>query len=308
MSFNEIPAGAVFLFGFFDGVHLGHKALFDEAARIAGNNRKIVVWTFLSMPKVPQRALITTNEEKSSLFSSLGADRVIFEDFSRLSKLNGRDFFFQEIAQKYHPYAVICGFNFKFGKNASCGCAEFSDFAAESGIKCVVLPPFEESGKVVSSTAIRNFIAAGDMHSAAEYLGRPYSVTLPVTHGKMLGRTIGHPTINQVFGEEKIIPPNGVYSCVVEFTENGEKTTKFGVCNIGYRPTVNSNRNDITLETNIFDFSGDLYGKMIKTSFIEKLRDEKKFASVEELSAQIMCDTENAKLSLEKFENKSNIL
>ena len=114
------------------------------------------------------------------------------------------------------------------------------------------------------------------------------------------------PTINQHFPEDKVTPPRGVYSCTVSFILDGQSCTFDGVCNIGHRPTVNSDKNDVTVETYIIGFSGDLYGTEVKTSFFEYLRGEKKFPSVEELSEQVRIDEEKAKISLAAFAEKQN--
>lgn len=297
-SASSVLYGAIFLLGYFDGVHLGHRALIDEAKTLADPKRPIVIRTFDSLPKSSADAgVLTTNEEKCKIFASLGVDAVIFDSFDELKSLSGEEFFLRHIAA-HSPYAVVCGFNFRFGRFASCASSDLADFAEKNGIICRTVDEFVLEEQTVSSTVIRGMISSGDIIGANKLLGHPYSITSEVIHGKELGRTIGHPTINQRFPVGKVIPPNGVYSCTAEFTIDGKKQIRGGVCNIGSRPTVNDDESDVTVETYIFDFSGDLYGSYVKISFTEYIRPEKKFTSIEELSHQIETDEKNARKSL----------
>ena len=297
---SAVPAGAVFLLGYFDGVHLGHRTLIDRALECAAENRTpIVVWTFERLPKGD---ILTDNAEKCALLGGYGVDFAVFEDFASLKDLDGRTFFDDVIVRRHRPSAVVCGYDFRFGRRAAWTSCDLCRFAEEAGMDCAVVPQFERDGCPVSSTAIRSLISSGDVRKAAELLGRLYSVTLPVVHGHAIGRTIGHPTINQIIPPGRISPARGVYSCTVEFTDkSGVRQVKGGVCNIGSRPTVNRDTADVTLETYIFDFSGDLYDLSITTGFCEKLRDERKFASVDELAEQIARDSEHAQESLARM-------
>ena len=295
---SAVPDGAVFLLGYFDGVHLGHRSLIDRAAEYAEGKKNVAAWMFGRLPKGD---VLTDNAEKCVLLGEYGVDYAVFEEFDSLKDLDGRTFFDDIIVRRYHPSAVVCGYNFRFGRRAAWSSDDLCRFAEEAGIGCAVVPHFEKDGCPVSSTAIRSLIAAGRVDEAAELLGRSYSVTLPVVHGHRIGRTIGHPTINQIIPPGRISPARGVYSCTVSFTDkDGVHRFCGGVCNIGSRPTVNRDTADVTLETYIFDYSGDLYDLSVKTSFCEKLRDETKFSSVEELAEQITRDGERARESLTK--------
>jgi len=295
---SVLSGGAVFLLGYFDGVHLGHRALIDRAVKCAGGTSPVAAWMFEHLPKGD---VLTDNAEKCALLGEYGVDYAVFEEFDFLKDLDGRTFFDDVIVRQYHPSAVVCGYNFRFGRRAAWTSDDLCRFAEEAGIACEVVPHVEKDGCPVSSTAIRSMVSAGRTDEAAELLGRPYSVTLPVVHGHRIGRTIGHPTINQIIPPGRISPSRGVYSCTVEFTDkDGVHCLRGGVCNIGSRPTVNRDTADVTLETYIFDYSGDLYDLSVRTCFFEKLRGETKFSSVEELAEQIARDGERARESLAK--------
>ena len=303
---SAIPQGAVLLLGYFDGVHRGHRALIEQAVKCAAGERCVVVWTFDTLSK---GELLTDNAEKCALFAEYGVDYAVFENFESLKDFDGRTFFDEVIVRRHHPSAVICGYNFRFGRRAAWSSDDLCRFAEESGVDCTVVSPVEREGIPVSSTAIRSAIASGDVQTAAELLGRPYSLTLPVVHGKALGRTIGHPTINQIIPPGRMSPARGVYSCTVVFTDkSGVRQCRGGVCNIGSRPTVNRNEADVTLETYIFNYSGDLYDCSVQTEFVEKLRDERKFSSVDELAEQIRRDEEHASESLLRYGRSHAVL
>lgn len=293
----DLPCGCAIAFGFFDGVHVGHRQLITAARSIAGD-RPVATWTFDGMPKLPRGAHLTTKSEKCAALADCGADYVIFEDFDSVRSMSGREFFEKRIAQLLFPSAVVCGYNFRFGERASCTAAELEKFAKSHGIGCAVVPEVTLGGSPVSSSAIRELVRAGDMLSAARILGRPYSLTGEVSHGRRIGTKIGHPTANLHFPEDKLIPPRGVYSCTVRSAEDG--WLKYGVCNIGSRPTVNDDTCDVTLEVYVFDHEGELYGREITVSLVELLRTEKRFNSLDELRAQITLDADNAKTSLKK--------
>lgn len=280
--------------GYFDGVHLGHAKLIGEAKKSCPLS---VVRIFESLPKAD--VMLTTLDEKLALFDSLGVDCVIIDDFGALRDMSGREFFGSCVAS-LSPASVVCGYNYRFGKGAAYTTDDMKKYSAEMGISCTVVPEFILGGESVSSSKIRALLADGDVERANALLGRMYSVTDRVCHGKELGRTIGFPTINQRPPKSKALPKDGIYSCTAEFFADGEKIVRGGVCNIGSRPTVNSDENDITLETYIFDYEGDLYSKEVKISFAERLRGEVRFDSVERLREAIASDALHARESLGK--------
>lgn len=281
--------------GFFDGVHRGHMRLIEEAR---DGNSFTAVRMFTALPKAG--VLLTTTEEKLALLEKAGVDAVIFDDFSQLHDMSGRDFF-EKCVLSLSPSVVVCGYNYRFGKGAAWSTDELKKFCEEHSISCSAVDEYRFDGMTVSSSAIRSLIAEGDMIKANSLLGRMYSVTDKIKHGKQLGRTIGFPTINQRPVKHKALPKEGIYSSVNRFTISGEEHSFAGVCNIGFRPTVNRDENDITLETYIMDFSGDLYSESVTTYFAERLRGEIRFPSVEALREQIARDADHAKESIEKY-------
>ncbi|MBQ8186405.1 MAG: riboflavin biosynthesis protein RibF [Clostridia bacterium] len=294
-QYHTVPHGSVILFGCFDGVHPGHLSLLKEARAIA-KDRPVVVWV------IDRRTsdTITSLPEKCAAFASAGADLLLTENFEAIRSLTGEEFF-RDCVMSLHPRAVVCGFNFRFGVRASSSAEDMRTMAEKNGILCSVVPPLTIDGMTVSSTAIRNAVKAGDLPLAEKLLGRPLSYTSEILHGRQIGRTISHPTVNQRIPSGRLIPPYGVYSCTVTFDEDGVTVTKGGVCNLGSRPTVNDDTNDVTLETYLFDFSGDLYGRTLTTSLCEMIRPERKFDSVDELRRQIEADEDTARASLARI-------
>ena len=164
-------------------------------------------------------------------------------------------------------------------------------YLGAKGISVITEEPVCLNGLPVSSTRVRTLLAEGETEEVKVLLGRPYSIRFPVLHGKRLGRTIGFPTLNQVFPEEYVTPKKGVYAVRVTF--DGKEY--FGVCNVGSRPTVDDD-DRVIAETHLLDFSGELYGKEVRVEFHRFLRAEKKFSSLEELKLQIGKDRETARL------------
>ncbi len=293
VQIEALPQETVTVFGFFDGVHIGHAALISSARDYAESiGAPLCVWTFDSLPKA--RLIITDNSEKLAALSALGVSFVVFEDYAAVRYLPSDDFFSGYILPVLSPAAVFCGFNFNYGKNAAGNAASFERSASEHGIFSSVLPPFEIDGKPLSSSFIRSLISDGKVDEANKYLTMKYSFTSPVLHGRRIGHTLGFPTVNQRPDNKKLLPPFGVYACTVAIDE----MTFGGVCNIGIRPTVNGDGRDVTLESHIFGYSGNAYGKSVTVSLISMIRPERKFSSHEELSEQIMRDADAARTLL----------
>lgn len=293
---SSLPPGCVLLLGSFDGVHGGHRALLREAAAMAEPRQApVCVWTFEYQPKPSQQmGVLTDTDEKCTLLREAGADYALFADFESLRSLDGDTFFREHIAEPHRPSAILCGFNFRYGKGASCTAEHLAASARDAGIACHVIPPFEADGAPLSSSRIRALIAEGDVKTAASLLCHPYSIAAPVEHGKALGHTLGFPTANQRMPRGKLTPKHGVYVVMAQYEDGGALHRTCGVCNIGSRPTVNGDTRDVTLETHLLSGSPDLYGKNLRLYFADRLRDEQPFPDLDALRAQIAEDCRRA--------------
>lgn len=296
---DTIPTGSAVVLGFFDGVHLGHAELIRSAKKYADEHRtSVTVWTFESMPKAEK--VITTPDEKISVLSSLGVDYALLEDFFEVQEMTPDTFFDDYLIKKLAPSALFFGFNFRYGKNAAGGAGTLAESAKAHGIDSFTMLPYEKNGLVVSSSRIRSLILDGKLDEANALLMHPYSVSGKVMRGNRIGHTIGFPTLNLRLPKEKIPAKNGVYASIAIIDGKRYKA----VSNLGSRPTVNGDTNDVTLETHIFDFEREFYGDRLTVEFISFIRKEKRFSSVDELSAQIVIDSNKAKeLLLQKNKN-----
>ena len=282
--------------GNFDGVHLGHKALISLAAA-RQNTSKSAVWTFAEPSSRflnGRPGLLSTMEERLSLFRELGIDIVFIEDFENVRDMEA-DIFAKEILyRRCHVRAAVCGFNFRYGKNAAGTAETLSEAFHALGASVTVMPPYQIGGVTVSSSEIRAALAAGDVETAAAMLGRPYSLTGEVVAGKKLGHLLGFPTANIPLKEDDPVR-NGVYAARVRI----DGTEHEAVVNVGHRPTV-GNGPDRVLEAHLLDFEGDLYGQTIEVELLEFLREEQRFGSTEELSRQIEADKKRARERLRR--------
>lgn len=316
-SGTEIPAlpkGCSVALGFFDGVHIGHRAILREATRHARiMDSSSAVWMISSHGSNKARSpLLTDDKEKLALMGACGIDFAVLASFEEIRNLSGEEFVRCVLAEKLGAAAAVCGFNFRFGKGAAWGMDDLSRLCRAAGITQITVPAVTYDGESVSSSRIRQLIVRGDMESAAVLLGRPFYFRLPVLGGKMLGRTLGFPTANQLPPPYLMCPPRGVYATEVELSDNnGEVKYYPGSTNIGVCPTVTdevladsglqndaagaANGHRAVAETYIEGFEGDLYGQVIKVSFLRRIRGEMKFPSVDALTAQIRRDSETAR-------------
>ena len=287
--------------GFFDGVHLGHRLVIEqlvEAAAVRGDESMVV--TFWPHPRnVLQKEarslrLLTSLHEKKDLLLDMGVDRVEVMPFTKdFSRMTTREYL-RELMDRYGAKAVLIGYDNRMGCDAD-GADQVAAVAHDLGLEVIrtqMVP--SEQGYAVSSTKIRERLEAGDVRAASAMLGYDYTLHGVVVAGNRLGRTIGFPTANmQMYEPLKQVPGNGVYFVKVETLGRN----LYGMCNVGCRPTVSSG-NHRTIETHIFDFSEDIYGLDIKVTFIEKLRDEVRFESLEALRSQLEKDKETLKLKI----------
>ena len=292
---KDIPPCSIAL-GNFDGVHVGHQALISQAVEKGKEiGIKSGVFTFSNHPKnlfAGENLIknIIYQEEKAALIERLGVDYLFNIEFTwEISRMEPVDFIDRLLVEKMNMREAFCGFNYRFGYQAAGNPSILRKEGLEKGYNVNEIPPVTIDGDVVSSTLIRGLIKAGEMEECEKYLGRKYSIGGEVVVGNRLGRKIGFPTSNIMIDENMVTPPNGVY--ITYCIYNKEKYPS--VTNVGVKPTIGSFKKN--METHIFNFDRELYGKMIKVEFLKMTRDEVKFDSVEELSQQIVKDCQMAK-------------
>ena len=286
----------VLALGNFDGVHSAHRALLMRAVRLAHDRGCMsAAWCFdpPSSAYLGGAATLSTTEEKLSMLAECGLDYACLADFPTLREYSPADFIETVLKQDAHAVHVVCGFHFRFGKGGTGDAALLKRAFGESSVD--ILPPIclplDGRETVISASAVRTALLGGNAKTAARLLGRPYSLTAPVVHGKALGRTLGIPTINQNVPTGKLMPLGGIYATRVWI----EDKPYIGVTNVGRRPTVDRLDAPVNCETHIFDFDRDLYGKTVTIEFHHRLRDEKKFNSLDELKTAVHGDIAAAK-------------
>lgn len=287
--------GCAVTIGFFDGVHHGHHYLLQQLETLAAEHGlSAVAVTFDCHPRqvvcedfVP--SLLTTQEEKLALLSETFSGKVVVLPFTKeLSTLTAKEFMQSVLREKLNAKLLLMGYNHRFGHGGGTP-EEYAAWGRETGIK--VCQAEALAGEKVSSSRIRNLINQGDIDNANAMLGYPYFLTGTVIIGKQIGRQIGFPTANLLLPEHKQLPACGVYAVWVVLPD---KTKYGGMLCIGHRPTIEAN-GELSIEVHIFDFKGDLYGEQICLDFIGKLREERHFASLDTLQAQLTRDAAAAR-------------
>jgi riboflavin kinase / FMN adenylyltransferase len=283
--------------GFFDGVHLGHQQIIRQTIADARQHEALaVVVTFDQHPNVvvaPQRVppMIYPLEKKLSVIDLLGADALWLIHFDKAFSELSAEQFIRELVEGLGRIQSVCvGSNFKFGHKREGNVTLLKTFGEKFNFIVHGMAAVALDGKPVSSTRIREAIRTGDLDAASQMLGRAYSLAGKIIEGDKLGHKLGFPTANlDIAG--LVLPPTGVYACHATFDG---KTFRAAV-NIGYRPTLKESNPTLHVEAHLLDFNGDLYDKEMEITFVEKLRDEKKFSSLEELKKQIAADVAEAK-------------
>lgn len=292
---DSYPESAVVALGNFDGVHLGHQAIF-EAAREEGARLgvPVVCFTFNPHPTLELKPesnlkLLMTYDEKRMLISELGVPFCVEEHFdSALAMMSARDFFEEILCRRARARAIVVGDQFSFGRNREGTIDRLTGYCREASIGLTALPPVSVEGAPVSSSRIRGLLSEGEVGAAESLLGRPYFYRAEVVHGDKRGRTIGFPTANMRC-EEKFPLRSGVYATSVLW--RGVEYPS--VTNIGVRPTFDPP--ELKIETHILDQDFDLYGEWLEVRFHGRIRDERKFASIDELKAGIASDVKLAR-------------
>lgn len=295
--------GRAVAIGMFDGVHRGHRHLLERVvSEASARGLRPAVITFTAHPTellIPDNAarLLTDIDSRRRMLEAEGIHDVIALEFTpELMTLTSKEFL-QMIHERYDVKCLVVGFNNRFGSDRQHGFADYRRFGAETGVDVVLAS--ELPGLKTSSSIIRRLLAEGKVEEAAACLGRPYEISGEVVDGKRLGRTIGFPTANiRMLNRRGLLPGAGVYAVYVR--DLAEPAVRHAaMLNIGSNPTVNGTADaPTTVEAHIFDFDGNLYGHILELTFVARLRDERRFPSVEALKAQLGRDAAAARAVL----------
>lgn len=294
--------GTVATIGNFDGIHRGHQAIVRQLHDLARRlDTRTTVITFDPLPgeyflgdKAPAR--LTTLREKFIQFDRLGVDQLLTMPFNRkLAEMPAQQFIDDILVRGLAIKALVIGDDFRFGKGREGDFNLLRQAGEHYGFEVIDTKTVLDDEERISSTRIRNALAAGDLELAARLLGRPYSMSGTVIHGEKLGRTIGFPTAN-IRVHRTVSPLHGVFAVEVE-------CIGYGVTNVGTRPTVDGK--GFLIETHLLDFDGDLYGQHINIRWLKKLRGEQKFDSLDALKAQIRKDIDAARLYFAQLESRT---
>lgn len=292
---NFKAVNPVVTIGTFDGVHLGHREVISELKRISAlSGGDSVVFTFEPHPRIiiapheDSLRLLSTKDEKINLMEKIGIDHLVIYPFTKeFSKLSYNEFITNILVEKMKISSLVVGYDHRFGQGRKGNFNSLELLSNSLNFKVEQLSQLLVDDMVVSSTKIRLALEAGDITKANHFLGYRYTLSGKVIEGEQLGRKLGFPTANiETFDRYKLVPGDGVYAVLVE---TGGKTYK-GMLNVGIRPTVNFNADHKSIEVHIFDFDTDIYNSDITLFFVEKIRDEQKFADIVELHDQLIKD------------------
>lgn len=283
--------------GNFDGVHRGHQEIISRTVKEAASaGLKSGVFTFSNhtssvLKNVPPVKNILYPDQKISILEEMGVDYMFNIPFTEeILRMNPEEFIDRILVDKFNIREAYCGFNYTFGYKASGTAEVLMHEGLKRGFGIHVQEPYVIDGIVVSSTYIRQLIEEGRMEECTKFMGRMYAIDGEIVMGNKLGRTIGFPTCNTIVDETMITPPNGVY--ITTCTIDGVKRPS--VTNVGVKPTIGKYEKNI--ETHIFDFNEDVYGKRIRVDFIKHTRPEKKFDGLDDLKKQIQSDCIEARV------------
>lgn len=289
-----MPFDSAIALGMFDGVHLGHRAVINSVVKSKEEGLVPTVFTFSvgSMVQKHDRELfyIFSNRVKLDIFEQLGVEYVCSPRFGEMKNMSAEDFAREVLKNKLRAKKVACGHNFHFGKGGVYGFEELCYLGEKYGFKVEGIPKVSYEDKIISSALIRECIKIGEVEAANKMLGMNYFLEQVVSYGNKIGRSIDFPTLNQYFDERQLIPHFGVYVTIT--TLDGQKYAS--ITNVGVKPTVQK-RTEPLAETHIFGYDGDIYGKVIKVEFLNFIRGEHRFNSIEELKKRIAIDIEMAK-------------
>jgi riboflavin kinase/FMN adenylyltransferase len=304
VEYNKLSVVTV---GTFDGIHIGHRKIIDVLNNLKKEkNLRSIIVTFEPHPqlvlknKVREIKILSTLDEKLEMFEKFGIDIVYIITFTKdFSQNSAEQFYVKYLIEKFGFCDIVIGYDHMVGKNREGGFETLKSLSVKYNFNVHKIEEFKANGYTVSSTSIRNFLLEGNLKEASLLLNDNYTITGEVIYGDRLGVKIGFPTANiKPVSEFKLIPKNGVYLVSSEISGK----LYYGMMNIGYRPTV-TDANVQTLETYFLDFEGNLYGQELKIKFLDYIREEKKFNSIEELKEQINKDKEFSKKIISNINN-----
>jgi riboflavin kinase/FMN adenylyltransferase len=291
-SLNDIQLTGTWLtIGVFDGVHRGHLAILRqlvEGAHAAGSPAAVLTFARHPAEVLGHRGIkcLTTPEERAELLGELGVDAVISHPFDeQVAALSAAEFM-RPVKERLGLSRLLIGYDFALGKGREGNATRLTEIGMEMGYTVQVVEAVSDESGLISSTVIRKLVSVGDVADAAKMLGHPYSITGRVIHGSRRGRLIGYPTANVEVPPGKLIPAFGIYACRAEVDSERYPAA----ISIGIRPTFDDDQSDVRVEAYLLDHDSDLYEKTVKLEFVQRLRDEMKFPSVEALIAQIESD------------------
>lgn len=285
----QIEEDTVISLGKFDGIHRGHELLMERLAEKKREGLKAAIFTFDIPPRRNvqhvEAKVLTTNDEKMHIFEEMGIDYLIECPFTEEVMHMEPEDFIRMLVERLHVKCIVAGEDFRFGHNRRGDYRMLQEYAGKLGYEALILKKMKEDARDISSTFVREEIAAGNIEKANHLLGYRYFVKGMVKHGNQIGRTIGIPTINLIPPEEKLLPPFGVYVSEVVIGEERYQ----GVTNVGCKPTIEGN-NPVGVETYLLDFHENVYDRIVTVEFISKIRAEHKFENIETLKEQMEND------------------
>lgn len=278
--------------GVFDGIHLGHKAVLNAVYDLYRDKGRMPgVCTFQSEKMSIHKSTagyLYSSEMKERLLKDAGMQFIWMPSFEKIRHMDGRKFA-QKILHDFYAKDVCCGKNFRFGENASCDVHDLKEFGKWFGFQVHVIEDIRKENVIVSSTEIRKLLLNGEIETANVFFGEPYQIRQEVSHGAKLGRTIGFPTVNQLFEVGQLVPKFGVYASEAHLPDGRVYSS---LTNIGLKPTVKYQGLPLA-ETYLKNFSGDLYGQKITVKLLRFIRPEMKFDSVAMLTEQMTKDLQS---------------
>lgn len=289
--------------GTFDGVHIGHrKIITDMVAKGEKENLLSILLTFFPHPRMVLQKdsnikMIDTINEKKKIFKKLGVEVLIIQPFTKdFSRMSAIKFTRDILVNSLKVSKLMIGYDHRFGQNREATVKTLKSFGLDYNFKVDEIPAQDIESISVSSTKVRKAIRSGDFKLVNKFLSRPFNLSGKIIKGDELGRKIGYPTANlKIFEKYKLKPQNGVYLTRTKL----KKQTYFGMMNIGIRPTISAKNNQI--ETHLFDFNGNLYGHEMTLEILEKIREEKKFKSIEKLKIQLDVDKKHCQKLIPQY-------